>query len=98
MEGEQERKTEAEVNPHVYKPTYTRQELDELARWFEERMERLPAALQIDEATRTSDLPRTVKALLALLKTQKGNVSVTFSGYMFRLQTIRSCLEKQGME
>ena len=77
---------------------YTKQEVDELTRWFEERMDRLPATLQLNEATAASDLPRTVKALLAVLKVHKENISVTFSGYMSHLDLIRLRLKEQGLE
>jgi len=98
MTEEQEQKPAVEKNPHIYKPAYTKQEVDELTRWFEERMDRLPATLQLNEATAASDLPRTVKALLAVLKVHKENISVTFSGYMSHLDLIRLRLKEQGLE
>ena len=98
MTEEQEPKPAVEKNPHIYKPAYTKQEVDELTRWFEERMDRLPATLQLNEATAASDLPRTVKALLAVLKVHKENISVTFSGYMSHLDLIRLRLKEQGLE
>ena len=82
MTEEQEQKPAVEKNPHIYKPAYTKQEVDELTRWFEERMDRLPATLQLNEATAASDLPRTV----------------TFSGYMSHLDLIRLRLKEQGLE
>ena len=48
MTEEQEQKPAVEKNPHIYKPAYTKQEVDELTRWFEERMDRLPATLQLN--------------------------------------------------
>ena len=92
MTEEQEQKPAVEKNPHIYKPAYTKQEVDELTRWFEERMDRLPATLQLNEATAASDLPRTV------LKVHKENISVTFSGYMSHLDLIRLRLKEQGLE
>ena len=62
------------------------------------RRDRLPATLQLNEATAASDLPRTVKALLAVLKVHKENISVTFSGYMSHLDLIRLRLKEQGLE
>ena len=91
MTEEQEQKPAVEKNPHIYKPAYTKQEVDELTRWFEERMDRLPATLQLNEATAASDLPRTVKV-------HKENISVTFSGYMSHLDLIRLRLKEQGLE
>ena len=98
MTEEQEQKPAVEKNPHIYKPAYTKQEVDELTRWFEERMDRLPATLLLNEATAASDLPRTVKALLSVLKVHKENISVTFSGYMSHLDLIRLRLKEQGLE
>ncbi len=87
-----------ERDPHIYKPQYSRQEVEEVVRWFEERMERLPESLQLNEATSTPDLRRTVGALLNVLRIHKETLSVTFSGYMAHLELIRLRLQEQGME
>ena len=86
-----------EKNPHVYQPAYTTQETDEIVRWFEKRMDRLPQSLQLNEATSTTDLPRTVKSLLKVAKGHRDNISVTFSGYLAHLALIRLRLEESGM-
>ena len=98
MAEEQEQKTASGKNPHVWKPAYSRQEVDELTRWFEERMDRLPRTMQLNGSTSTSDLPRTVKALSAVLKAHKEKMPVTFSGYISHLELIRLRLKEQGME
>lgn len=89
----------AEEKPDVYKPEYSKEEVKSLLAWFAERMDRLPATMQLDSATRTADLPRTVKAFSALLKAQADGVtSVTFSGYVAHLELIRRRLKDQGVE
>ena len=88
-----------EGKPAVYKPEYSKDEVKSLLAWFAERMDRLPATMQLDPATRTADLPRTVRAFSALLKAQADGVtSVTFSGYVAHLELIRQRLKEQGVE
>ena len=94
-EGQNDHQTER--NPHVYQPAYTVKEADEMIRWFEERLDRLPQSLQLNEATSTADLPRTVRALLKVVQVHRDNISVTFSGYVAHLALIRLRLEEQGM-
>ena len=98
MEEAQENKTAAGENPHIYKPSYKKEEVEELARWFEERMGQLPASLQLNSSTTSTNLPHTVKALLAVLVKHKENITTTFSGYMAHLELIRLRLREQGME
>lgn len=88
-----------EGKPAVYKPEYSKEEVKSLLAWFAERMDRLPATMQLDPATCTADLPRTVRAFSALLKAQADGVtSVTFSGYVAHLELIRQRLKEQGVE
>ena len=54
MTEEQEQKPAVEKNPHIYKPAYTKQEVDELTRWFEERMEESAKELETAEFTATA--------------------------------------------
>ena len=86
-----------EKNPHVYQPVDTVQETDGIIHWFEERMDKLPQSLQLNEATFTANLPRTVDALLKVAKAHRENITVTFSGYVAHLVLIRLRLEEQGM-
>lgn len=83
-----------EKNPHLYKPEFTKGEVDECIRWFEERMDKLPATLRLNDSTTASNLPYTVKSLINVLKVHQGNLSVTFSGYMAHLLLIRQRLEE----
>lgn len=94
----EEEKRTVEANPHLYKPEYTKEEVDELLHWFDERADRLPATLKLNTSTFASDLPRTVKSLTNILKVHKGNISVTFYGYMAHLELIRLRLQEEGME
>lgn len=96
--AEEQQGQKPEKNPHVYKPGYKKEEVKELVAWFEERMDRLPASIQLNAATKTSNLPRTVKALVELLKVRGGVPSVTFSGYVAHLELIRLRLKEQGLD
>ena len=97
MEG-QELPDGREKNPHVYKQTYGEEEVDELLAWFEDRKDRLPQTLRLNESTVSEDLPRTVAALLAVLKKHKGKLSGTFYGYISHLELVRLRLREQGWE
>ena len=79
-----------------FKEYYTREELNELVTWFDERMDRLPQQLVIDDTCTSSDLPKTVRALCKLAGRQ--HLDVCFSGYFSQLFTIRERLQAQGME
>ena len=76
----------------LFKPEYTSEELEELFGWFEQRMDRLPKSMQIDEATYTGDLRRTVKSYIRLLRTMK--LTVSQSGYVAHLLLIRERLRE----
>lgn len=80
----------------TYQPEYTKGFRDEQIRWFEERMDKLPQELQINEYSRSRNLTFTVKALIRTL--QANTPSVTFSGYMETLMQIKDRLIEQGME
>ena len=79
-----------------FKEYYTREELNELVTWFDERMDRLPQQLVIDDTCTSSDLPKTVRALCKLAGRQ--HLDVCFSGYFSQLFTIRERLQAHGME
>ena len=76
----------------LFKNEYTPEELNELYAWFEQRMERLPKSLQIDEATYTGDLRRTVKSYIRLLRAM--GLTVSQSGYVAHLLLIRERLRE----
>ncbi len=80
----------------LFKPEYSDAEVAELAKWFETRADRLPQTLQIDDATRSDDLPRTVKAYIKLLTSV--NRKISHSGYMAHLLLIRERLREEGLE
>lgn len=76
-----------------YKEKYTKQEIEELIGWFKEHEHELPQTLQIDKATFTPDLQRTVHILL-----EQGLMYVenpTFYGTIRMLFLIKSKLEEQ---
>lgn len=80
----------------TYDPHFTEKMRNETLEWFEARMERLPQSLQINPATSTANLPRTVQSLMGILRANKP--SVVLSGYMETLLQIRDRLEEQGFE
>ncbi|MBP5514531.1 MAG: hypothetical protein J6Y04_07130 [Bacteroidaceae bacterium] len=79
-----------------YKKNYTEAFREEQLRWFEERMDKLPKTLQIDEATYTPDLPLTVHNLSLTLRNYAP--SIIFSGYMETLMKIKDKLKAEGMK
>ena len=94
----EEQEHKVEKNPHVYKAGYDKAEAEELIGWFEERMDRLPKTLKLNAAITTSNLSRTVKALLAVVRSREDMLDVTFSSYVSHLVLIRLRLMEQGME
>ena len=78
-----------------YRPDYDEAFRDEQLKWFEERIERLPQSLQINDATYSPNLKVTVDGLMRTLRCNKS--SITFSGYMETLLQIREKLEEQGL-
>lgn len=78
-----------------FKTKYEKEEIDELVAWFAERKDRLPQELQMSESSRSVDLGKTVRALIAAIDHR--NMKVTFSGYVAQLYTIRKLLEEQGL-
>ena len=79
----------------MYNPNYTEAILEKEIKWFEERMDRLPQSLQINAATRTSNLRQTVESLIRTLQSNKPNV--VFAGYFYTLTQIHERLEEQGV-
>lgn len=80
----------------TFKPSYTSEEKDELVAWFEERMERLPQSLLLDDCMSTKDLPRTVRSYIKLIRTGRKNVE--FSGYVAHLFLMREALRRDNPE
>ena len=79
----------------MYNPDYTEAILEKEIKWFEERKDRLPQSLQINAATRTSNLRQTVESLIRTLQSNKPNV--VFAGYFHTLTQIHERLEEQGV-
>ena len=70
-----------------FKAEYKATELQELFDWFEKYMDQLPKTLQIDDATCTHDLPRTVNSYINLLK--RIRLTASQNGYVSHLMLIR---------
>ena len=75
-----------------YKKLYSEAEVQGLKEWFEQRLDTLPASLQLDAATFIPDLHRAVKQLLEIAMLQRGTPA--FSGQIFQLFKIREKLEE----
>ncbi len=81
---------------YTFRTDFTKAEVKELIAWFEERMNRLPATLQINKSSKTDNLQFTVGKLIAMLKGRE--VNVTLCGYIAHLELIKKRLEQNGME
>lgn len=79
-----------------FKKLYEKEEITDLVDWFKERMDRLPASLQVDKATYLPDLPKTVRFYLEL--TEKLSKNATFGGQIHIFFCIRDRLIEEGME
>lgn len=93
-----EEEKKIEKNPHLYKPEFTKGEVDEHIKWFEDRMDKLPETLKLNDSTTSTNLPYTVKRLIDVLRMHQGDLSVTFYGYVAHLALIRLRLEEQGID
>lgn len=76
-----------------YKKHFTDDELKALVEWFKQRMDRLPASLQLDKATLIKDLKHTVTLYFDVVHLHKDNP--TYSGQIYLLFKIKACLEEQ---
>ena len=81
---------------YTFKPDFTKEEVNELIAWFEERMDRMPAELQINKSSQTKNLRFTVTKLISMLKERE--VTVTICGYIAHLALIKERLIQAGME
>ena len=80
----------------TFKEEYSQEELKEIIKWFTERMDKLPSELVLSESTKTDNLQKTVKGLLALAK--RPRLDICFSGYVAHLFFIRRKLQEMGVE
>lgn len=87
-----------EKNPHLFKSDYSKEEINEIVGWFEERKDKLPRELRLNASSTATNLSLMVENLIRVLKVHRDNMSVTFCGYMAHLQLIRQRLQEQGME
>lgn len=94
---EMEEKQMNDKMPPMFKPAYEKEEVEELLAWFEKMKDKLPQELRLDAATVTKNLPFTVERLMLVLRHHKSNMSVTFSGYVALLMSVRKRLEEQGI-
>ena len=79
-----------------YKKTYSKEEVEEITIWFEERLSKLPKELQINAATMSTDLPHTVGSLI--YNARHNHENVVFSALIGQLNEIRELLIKQGID
>lgn len=75
-----------------YKTSYTKEEMDELADWLEDHLDRMPAKLDMNEFIHIADLPFTVKQVVENLR--KGQGSIAFSGQVHQFYLLRDAIEK----
>lgn len=75
-----------------YRKIYSSQELNELIAWFKQRMDRLPASLQLDAATFIPDFPATVSTYLAIVDAHKENP--TYGAQIYMLFRMREKLQE----
>ena len=80
---------------HTFKPQYTPEEIKDLIKWFQERMDQLPKTLTLDDSSSTEDLPQVVKILI--LRMGDCNITPTWSGYASHLFLIKERLIENGL-
>jgi hypothetical protein len=77
-----------------YKTVYTKEEMKELAEWFEAHLDKLPKSFQMNDPTHFTDLPKSVHHIIAFLKLGKNDV--TFSGQIYNWFILRDKLIEAG--
>ena len=75
-----------------YKTSYTKEEMAELADWFDANLTRMPASLEMNGFIHIADLPFTVKQVVENLR--KGQGSIAFSGQVHQFYLLRDAIEK----
>ncbi|MGN1240847.1 MAG: DUF6965 family protein [Alloprevotella sp.] len=78
-----------------YKSIFSKEELNELTDWFNERKDKLPETLQVDDATFVKDLHQTVDYYLRLVELYHDKRA--FSGQLYLLERIRKKLIELGL-
>ena len=78
-----------------YKSIFSKEELNELTDWFNERKDKLPETLQVDDATFVKDLRQTVDYYLRLVELYHDKRA--FSGQLYFLERIRKKMIELGL-
>ena len=78
-----------------YKSIFSKEELNELTDWFNERKDKLPETLQVDDAIFVKDLRQTVDYYLRLVELYHDKRA--FSGQLYLLERIRKKLIELGL-
>ena len=78
-----------------YKSIFSKEELNELTDWFNERKDKLPETLQVDDATFVKDLRQTVDYYLRLVELYHDKRAI--SGKLYLLERIRKKLIELGL-
>ncbi len=78
-----------------YKSIFSKEELNELTVWFNERKDKLPETLQVDDAIFVKDLRQTVDYYLRLVELYHDKRA--FSGQLYLLERIRKKLIELGL-
>ena len=78
-----------------YKSIFSKEELNELTDWFNERKDRLPEKLQVDDAPFVKYLRQTVDYYLRLVELY--HYKRAFSGQLYLLERIRKKLIDLGL-
>lgn len=79
----------------MYKPHYTREDIDEIAAWFRRHAAELPLRVELDSATVYENLPETLAAYFEVYDIHGDNQ--TFSGQMHQIFLLRKRLREMGI-
>ena len=79
-----------------FKSHYTKEEIEEAEAWLQERWDKLPSDFKLDEATKITDLKRTLENLIHIAKELHHNP--TYTGQIFLLFKIKDKLQEDGID
>ena len=79
-----------------FKSHYTKEEIEEAEAWLQERWDKLPSDFQLDEATKITDLKRTLENLIHIAKELHHNP--TYTGQIILLFKIKDKLQEDGID
>lgn len=83
-------------NPHLFKKKYTRSEVEQLVSWFDDKIDKLPNELRLNESTIATNLPKTVRSLSSIILAHQNDSFETFGGYVSHLELIRLRLQEMN--